>query len=261
MIRLRSKATAAQAGTATSYTANQLNQYTAITGMSSPIHDDDGNMTIMPSTTGSWAIQWNAENRMTVAESDTVKLEFTYDYMGRRVEKKVYTRPTIADIWSLTSDLRYIYDGWNLIAELASTPTPPYTLTPTRTYTWGLDLSQTTQGAGGVGGLLSVSDLGSPTSDIWYATYDANGNVSEYLDATGASVAHYEYSPFGRTTVATGSHSDIFKHRFSTKYLDEHGLYYYGRRCYNPEIGRWINRDPIGEMGDFIPIFLCKMPP
>ncbi|MDT8391580.1 MAG: RHS repeat-associated core domain-containing protein [Lentisphaeria bacterium] len=80
-------------------------------------------------------------------------------------------------------------------------------------------------------------------------SYDANGNVSEYLDATGASVAHYEYSPFGRTTVATGSHSDIFKHRFSTKYLDEHGLYYYGLRSYTPVLGRWINRDPKQEGG------------
>ena len=37
---------------------------------------------------------------------------------------------------------------------------------------------------------------------------------------------------------------------FSTKYQDaETGLYYYGYRYYSPELGRWINRDPIEEEG------------
>jgi RHS repeat-associated protein len=36
----------------------------------------------------------------------------------------------------------------------------------------------------------------------------------------------------------------------STKYQDaETGLYYYGRRYYHPETGRWLNRDPLGEEG------------
>jgi len=61
---------------------------------------------------------------------------------------------------------------------------------------------------------------------------------------------HYEYSPFGRPVASTGSQSDAFMHRFSTKYLDdETNLYYYGLRYYSSELGRWISRDPIGETG------------
>jgi len=38
--------------------------------------------------------------------------------------------------------------------------------------------------------------------------------------------------------------------RFSTKYTDdETGLVYYGYRYYSPELGRWINRDPLGDSG------------
>ena len=38
--------------------------------------------------------------------------------------------------------------------------------------------------------------------------------------------------------------------RFSTKYHDDPaGLVYFGYRTYKPETGRWLNRDPIGEMG------------
>jgi RHS repeat-associated protein len=97
-----------------------------------------------------------------------------------------------------------------------------------------------------VGGLLAVTD----SSGTYFATFDANGNVSEYLDTTGAISAHYEYDPFGGTTVATGAKATDFPHRFSTKFLDpETGLYYYGYRFYNPEMGRWVNRDPTGEVG------------
>ncbi|NJO93555.1 MAG: RHS repeat-associated core domain-containing protein [Hydrococcus sp. RM1_1_31] len=84
--------------------------------------------------------------------------------------------------------------------------------------------------------------------------FDGNGNVSAAINATdGTHTARYEYDPFGGTTTATGSSSELLPFQFSTKYLDtETGLYYYGYRFYNPETGRWINRDPIEERGDGI---------
>ncbi len=170
---------------------------------------------------------------------------YTYDDASQR------PKTTLADGSYPSSPAGCAGASWNLIAELAPKPPHPCSLTPTRTYAWGLDLSQTTQGAGGVGGLLAVTRHEAPgTKHTYYATDDANGNVSEYLGANGASVAHFEYSPFGRKTAATGTKAADFAHRFSTKYLDEHGLYYYGRRSYSPEMGRWVNRDPSGECKD-----------
>jgi len=113
-------------------------------------------------------------------------------------------------------------------------------------YVWGLDLSHSLQGAGGVGGLLATVREG----NTFYSTYDANGNVSEYVSGSGAIVAHYEYEPFGKETVATGLSADDFLFRFSTKKLEpEADIYYYGYRFYSPQLGRWLNRDPIGERG------------
>jgi RHS repeat-associated protein len=85
----------------------------------------------------------------------------------------------------------------------------------------------------------------------FYLSSYGNGNVSEYIHASyGSNVAHYEYGPFGEQTVATGSLSTAFRHRFSTKPLDEEtGYYYYGYRSYDPLTGRWMGRDPIGERG------------
>jgi len=56
--------------------------------------------------------------------------------------------------------------------------------------------------------------------------------------------------PYGNMNSATGSEWQSNPYRFSTKYLDaETNLYYYGYRFYAPELGRWINRDPITEKG------------
>ncbi|HMP90393.1 MAG TPA: hypothetical protein PJ991_09335, partial [Kiritimatiellia bacterium] len=92
---------------------------------------------------------------------------------------------------------------------------------------WGLDLSQNLQGAGGVGGLvLTVQD-----DQMYVPSYDANGNVTEYVDSNDVVVAHYKYDPFGNITVQTGDMADRFPYRFSTKYTDdETKLVYYGYR-------------------------------
>lgn len=45
------------------------------------------------------------------------------------------------------SEHRFVYDGWNLVAVLNSS------LNMQQSFMWGLDLSGTLQGAGGVGGL------------------------------------------------------------------------------------------------------------
>jgi len=123
--------------------------------------------------------------------------------------------------------------------------------TVAKTYTWGLDLSGDLQRAGGVGGLLCVTENpDSSNQNPYYPSYDANGNVSEYIDDSDSVVAHYEYSPFGKITNSSGSKAADFNHRFSTKYQDtETSLYYYGFRYYSNELGRWLNRDPKEESG------------
>jgi RHS repeat-associated protein len=117
---------------------------------------------------------------------------------------------------------------------------------------WGLELSGSLQGAGGIGGLLSANING---TNLFYS-YDANGNITEYITSTGeksfALAAHYEYDPYGNTIAKTGTSADSNHFRFSTKHFDKDlSLYYYGYRYYNSELGRWINRDPIGEQGGF----------
>ena len=112
------------------------------------------------------------------------RLEFKYDYLRRRVEKKVIDHWDVQGEQTTVTHLRYVYDGHNLIAELGVSGLNDSVITILSTYVWGLDLSGTTWGAGGVGGLLMVKD-GSKT---YFPAYDGNGNVSALLDSTDGSL-------------------------------------------------------------------------
>ncbi len=176
------------------------------------------------------------------------RLDFVYDSQSRRISKTV-SNSTDGTNWAFASNLRFLYDGWNLSAEYSAPSASFTTLTLQAGHTWGTDLSTTPQGAGGVGGLLCTPLNSQPSTLNCFPSYDGNGNVSEYLAADGSVSAHFEYDPFGNTVVATGS-PELFTYRFSTKPLDfETGLYYYQYRYYDPLTGRWPSRDPIEEGG------------
>jgi RHS repeat-associated protein len=157
----------------------------------------------------------------------------------------------------LTSDTRFLYDGWNLVAEYQMSGLNTENFKLKASFFWALDLSQTPQGAGGVGGLMLTTTHTSQISNLSnlkYAapSYDSNGNVLSLVSlTTNTLTARYEYSAFGETLeMEGGATAEENPFRFSTKYTDgETALVYYGYRYYSPELGRWPSRDPIGERG------------
>jgi len=224
--------------TKTAYVAQTPEGYT---------HDADGNLT----DDARWHYTWDGENRLSAMETSTAaisagvakqKLEFAYDGQSRRFSKKVYSWSGGA--WVLASHTLFLFDGWNMVAELNALSSNAVI----RTYVWGTDLSGSMQGAGGVGGLLFMN-APALSSPLHAACFDGNGNVIGYVDmATGNRSATYEYGAFGETLIADGVAAELFPFRFSTKYRDsETGLVYFGLR-YKGEFG-WISRDPIEEQG------------
>jgi RHS repeat-associated protein len=141
-----------------------------------------------------------------------------------------------------TNEVRYVYDGMLVIQERDSANTPQVS------YTRGLDLSGTMQGAGGIGGLLARSDTGGSTVSYYHA--DGNGNITAMTDSQQVIVAKYLYDSFGNLLAQSGKLADANVYRFSSKeYHPNSRLYYYGYRFYEPNLQRWLNRDPIGEEG------------
>lgn len=209
-------------------------------------YDADGNLTSDVRWT---TILWDAENRLielrrdTAPDSARLKVTFSYDWMGRRVRKTTYTWNGTG--WTQSSDSKFLYDGWNVTAELDGA-----TGYRKRTFMWGLDLSGSEQGAGGVGGLIKVSDYTGTQIDR-FAVYDGNGNVTGLTSAVdGSLTARYEYGPFGELERASGTDARNNCIRFSSKWQDdESGYVYYGYRYYDAGVGRWLGRDPLGELG------------
>jgi len=239
--------------TTANYTASLLNQYSAITSgntTETPVHDADGNLV----EDAGYLYSWDGENRLVEVEDkgSNQLWQYAYDAEGRRY-------------WAGGGSVErfFVYDGWNVIRDRqvwTGGESSDY-------YVWGLDLSGTIHGAGGVGGLLMWLQPQSVgwNSELelrphWY-TYDGNGNVSDlvsgewdftnFLDPTFSSALenHYEYGAFGEVVATENRPENPF--RFSTKWHEGNGLVYYGYRYYNPETGRWLNRDPIGERGGF----------
>ena len=208
-------------------------------------YDEDGNLKI----DARWTYTWDAENRLkeVVANSNVPdgakrKVQFTYDHMGRRASKTVYSYSGGSYINPVTT--RYVYDGWRVVAELDASNNV------LRSYGWGLDLSGSMEGAGGIGGLWAVKVHGGSPSDNFVA-YDGNGNVTALVDgSTQVASARYEYGPFGELVRSSGTLAKVNSFRFSTKWQDdETELIYYGYRYYSPILGRWLNRDQTAEDG------------
>ncbi|MFA6960548.1 MAG: RHS repeat-associated core domain-containing protein [Opitutaceae bacterium] len=216
------------------------------------VYDADGNLT----SDAKWNYTWDAENRLASMEGKTwtsipngqprQRLEFNYDAAGRRVVKRVLNEAVSPGTWTLSAETRFLYDGWNLLAEFEISNSQ---FVMKRSFTWGLDLTGSMTAAGGIGGLLQITDY--ITGASYFPTYDGNGNVATLVNAdTGTLGASYEYNAFGEPLRATGAYAKANPFRFSAKFTDnETGLIYYGHRYYDAHNGRFINRDPIEERG------------
>ena len=113
------------------YFTNNLNQYTEIcsaepnqqtaepSNQPSSLqlsYDADGNATVIQTATGTWAVEYNAENRpvrWTNAATGTV-ITMTFDSQGRRTEYKSVTNGA-QNTW-----LRFLYDGYLCVQVLYS---------------------------------------------------------------------------------------------------------------------------------------------
>jgi RHS repeat-associated protein len=72
--------------------------------------------------------------------------------------------------------------------------------------------------------------------------------VTSVTDGHGDEIAIYEYDSFGNVLTEAGSLANEFK--FSTKQADKRGQFIdFGFRWYDPDVGRFTQRDPIGVAG------------
>ena len=87
----------------------------------------------------------------------------------------------------------------------------------------------------------------------YYYHTNSLGTVTHVTNSTGSLVEEYRYDAYGKATIYDGQGQEIAESAIGNPYMftgrrydRETGLYYYRARYYDPDTGRFIQRDPLG---------------
>ena len=84
---------------------------------------------------------------------------------------------------------------------------------------------------------LENGEKGYPQNGVIYLHQDVVGNTVLATDSDGVQVAKVVYTPYGDID-ARSTGKDVFREKYAGQELDtESGLYYFGARYYDPELG------------------------
>ncbi|MEO6842566.1 MAG: RHS repeat-associated core domain-containing protein [Bradyrhizobium sp.] len=196
-----------------SYTANTLDQYTAV-GSVTPTYDGNGNLTY----DGTFSYGYDAESRLISASGAGNSASYAYDAQGRRKSKTVNGTTTIF-VQDPQARALLDYDGSSGAIQnwyaFGSGPNDP------------------------------LSQINVPGSTR--ATYvpDIQGSVVASLDARSGALTKTGYQTYGESNTTAGA----FRYTGARIDAETNGLYNFRARMYSPALGRFMQADPIGTAG------------
>jgi RHS repeat-associated protein len=229
-------------------TSNPANEISAITTdvgalWVSPAYNRAGNMTTIPqpaAPTSTYTATYDAWNRLVklTSGSNTVA-EYQYDGAKRRVISKKYSAGVLSE-----TRHHYYTEAWQAIEERLGSSTDAE-----RQFVFGKryvdDLVLRDRDANGDGSL----------DERLYGMQDPNWNVTAIANSSGTVQERYGYAAYGMPSFMTAA----FGSRASSSYAWEQlfagyrwdsisGLFEVRNRGYAPDLGTWIQRDPIGAL-------------
>lgn len=211
----------APAAGSAAYAVNNLNEYT--TAISQPsTYDSNGNLHTWYQSGSLQTYTYDSENRLVQAVNSGTGITSTYDYdgLGRRYSK------TVAGVVTL-----YLLEGDEEIAELNST---------------GTLLRRYISGPGTDSRIVHAEGINASEVKTYYHT-NHQGSVVDMTDGNGNLQQQITYDEFGQSPAA--STGEAF--RYAGRRLDaETGLYYYRARYYAPQLGRFLQTDPVQYKDD-----------
>lgn len=213
--------TAAQVLASKSFAYNDLNWLTEITDNLGVDHvlyeyDQNGNMIKKTKAGITTDYQYDVKDYLRVVNDGTANLAvFDYNYDGMRITK-------IGN----SGEVRYVYDDRAVLLE---TDAAGQTIAK---YNYG-------------DRLLSLSHKNQGTQFYHLTALGSTGNLT---NMDGTVRCSYQYDAWGNFRKTAGSSWN--RKTFTGKEWDEEtGLFYFGARFYDPEIGRFITQDPyLGEI-------------
>ena len=208
----------------TTYTANSVNEYTAI-GATTYGYDADGNMTSATTAGVTTTYTYNSMNELTGVSSPSGTYSYVYDPLGDPISTSFTSTAT-----QTTTVTNNLYDGdGNLIGQIDGSGGL------IAFYTYGNDA------------LVSQVDPGGTAA---YYDFDIDGSTVGITGTSGTYVNQYTYDPFGQTTTVTASLENPFTYvgQFGVT-SDGSGLLQMGSRSYDPATGQFVSNDPAGLAG------------
>jgi RHS repeat-associated protein len=198
---------------------NLDNEYTSITGKSIE-YDLNGNIKRYKDN----EYIYDYLNRLIEVKKDNQTLStYTYDSQNRRVEKTL-----------LGKTIRYVYNDNRVIQEYENN-----TLSKEYLYSSYID------------DVVAYKDK--ITNEIYYYLKDRQYSIIALVDKNAKVVERYEYNAFGIITIKDENQNIINISNYDNQYFytgrrldSETNLYYYRNRYYEPELARFMQRDPKG---------------
>jgi RHS repeat-associated protein len=224
---------------------NEITQRTDGATTTTVRSDDNGNET----DDGTFTYTWDAMNRLRTVTRDAdgqLVATYSYDALGRRIEK------VVTNSGSLDGKTDYYLDGLREIEERNAADVA------TQQYVYGASLDEVV--------VLDRGLDGSPQRLFYYQ--NALGSVYALADVAARILEGYQYDAYGKQTVISPGGSGVVTFGpgdvirlggasllgnpflFTGRRLDaETGLLYYRARLYDPILGRFTSRDPVGVAG------------
>ncbi len=180
-------------------------------------YDLAGNLTEKSSPRHKSIYRYDFENRLIFYSDESHQVTFEYDGNGNRISKTVnglrtdYINDLVAPLSQVL--LKRVQNGWE------GEKTTHYIYGGSR-------ISQSTEGT------------------TQFYLHDSLGrNISALVDSFGEVLNSYEYDAFGKILVEEQGTSNVYKY-CGEEFDEETGLIFLRNRYYDPEIGRFISKDP-----------------
>jgi len=196
------------------YQVNGLNQYTSVSGTTHS-YDDNGNLT----SDGQTRYTYDQENRLVKAttSSGTLKAQLWYDPLGR-----------LYKVRSPSATTHYLYDGDELVAEYQGSNS-----SPSNRYVHGISIDDP---------IAWFSGSSTSRNNVKHLRTNHQGSIALISDNNGQVYDKPRYDSWGKWTTNADS-------RFGYTgqvWIKELGLWHYKARMYSPELGRFLQTDPVG---------------
>jgi RHS repeat-associated protein len=213
---------------------NQVNTYdldNRLTGTPADgttyVYDKNGNLLIRQPAAGvATHYQYDGANRLRQVEQGGLRLTYLYDINGRLLERSRTSG-------GATRRERYWHANRSILAVLDTSEraTTVYTRADN-----GRLLRRR--------GIEPLSPLPASDAHSLFYLHDGLNSVVRLLDADGNSHLSVAYDAWGRATIQGPARGELFRYRGGFQDGDT-GLLQFGRRWYDPALGRWLSQDPL----------------